>query len=127
MKKLIVLLFGFFLFNPIFCQIIINKSQSFFKPLECETLDTTKIEYLHVIPHARLLSVRFTCEIDYGQKNGLFFFKVAKIRDFNKSKIIFNSESDIINYIAKNGWEYIEYDSWAFIFKKRQNKQSLTE
>lgn len=117
MKRITLIIFVLFLFNISFSQIIINKRQSFLKRIELTKLDTVDADFIHVHIHNRLLNLKMTCSVDYGQKRK-YCYKKSKIRQENGKKKKFNSEADVINYISDNGWDYLEYDTFAFVFKR---------
>ena len=55
------------------------------------------------------------CRIDY--KKGDNFSR--EIRNENGKRKTFNSESEVINYMTKRGWTYVEYiGDNKFLFKK---------
>ncbi|MFQ5334609.1 MAG: hypothetical protein ACE5DN_00900, partial [Flavobacteriales bacterium] len=73
---------------------------------------------LHVHVHGRIFGLRMICAVDYGQRRK-YLQKRSTVRQRGGKKQVFNSEADIINYFENRGWRYVEYDSYAFVFRKR--------
>ena len=114
---LIILTFLFVLSG--YAQITINTRQSFLRKTALVKLDTVDVEFIHVQMHGRLFNLKMTCSVDYGQKRK-YGYRKSMIRQADGRRKMFNSEADIINFITGNGWDYIEYDTYAFVFKRRK-------
>jgi hypothetical protein len=55
-----------------------------------------------------------TIEIDFGQENKLFSSnKDTRIRDENGKNMIFNSMIDALNFMTKNGYEFVQAYAFA--------------
>lgn len=67
------------------------------------------VEYVEIVGTARVLSSKLTIEIDFGQENKLFSSdKDTRIRDENGKNMIFNSMIDALNFMTKNGYEFVQ-------------------
>lgn len=100
MKRLI-LVYGFlFLFCiPIFAQVYVND-------VDINKLD---IKYLEIVAQQKFLSEKVKITVDYGQsRKGLW---KCKIKDKNGKTISFQCVIDALNFMYKNGWEYMDIKS----------------
>lgn len=119
MKKVYILIIFAALSLTSFSQIIVNTNQKIFSKTQTTVITQDTTDYLIMVPHGRLFSMKVTCEVDYGQKAGFMIAKKNKVRNTDHKKRVFNSEADIINFFSDNGWEYMEYNSYAYIFRKK--------
>jgi hypothetical protein len=90
-------------------------------------LDSLKGPYIHVTTMAaRVFSRDLRLCIDYGQDNK-FGFNESVLRTKKDIDVIFNSDIQVINFMDKNGFEYIDthIKVWEgtsytlYIFKKK--------
>ena len=66
------------------------------------------VEYVQIVGTSKLLSNKLTIEIDFGQENKLFSSdKDTRVRDANGKNMIFNSMIDALNFMTKNGYEFV--------------------
>lgn len=63
--------------------------------------------YCELVGTGKFLSTKVTVEIDYGQETKLF--QDVRIRNEQTGKVqSFNSMIDALNYMGKNGWEFVQ-------------------
>ena len=65
------------------------------------------IRFCQLLAKGKLLSKKVTIIVDYGQKQKLFS-KVQVITDDSGKKKEFLSVIDALNFMDKNGWEYVD-------------------
>jgi len=63
------------------------------------------IKYIEIVGFERLLSTKVTVTIDYGQK--MKFGSDQRIEKEDGKPIIFNSVIEALNFLNKNGWEFV--------------------
>lgn len=67
------------------------------------------VEYVQIVGTSRILSNKLTIEIDFGQENKLFSSdKDTRVKDVNGKNMIFNSMIDALNFMTKNGYEFVQ-------------------
>ncbi len=67
------------------------------------------VNYVQIVGTSRVLSSKLTIEIDFGQENKLFSSnKDTRIKDVNGRNMIFNSMMDALNFMTKNGYEFVQ-------------------
>lgn len=67
------------------------------------------VEYVQIVGTSRILSNKLTIEIDFGQENKLFSSdKDTRVKDINGKNMIFNSMIDALNFMTKNGYEFVQ-------------------
>jgi hypothetical protein len=67
------------------------------------------VEYVEIVGTSRVLSSKLTIEIDFGQENKLFSSdKDTRVKDVNGKNMIFNSMIDALNFMTKNGYEFVQ-------------------
>ena len=72
-------------------------------------LKDINVEYVQIVGTSRLLSNKVTVEIDFGQLDKLFSSdKDTRIKDANGKNMIFNSMIDALNFMTKNGYEFVQ-------------------
>lgn len=67
--------------------------------------DEEGVKYCELLGMSKLLSMKVTVQIDYGQPPKLF--KSQQIKDKDGKAMTFNSMVDALNFMEKNGWEYV--------------------
>jgi hypothetical protein len=72
------------------------------KPLQA-SISTPAEEYCIVNVHKGIFERTYCVDIDRGQNPDMD----ARLRDSNRKEIRFNSLADALNYMAKNGWLYV--------------------
>jgi hypothetical protein len=72
------------------------------------------VDYVQIVGTSRLLSNKLTIEIDFGQENKLFSSdKDTRVKDVNGKNMIFNSMIDALNFMTKNGYEFVQAYAFA--------------
>ena len=66
-------------------------------------ISRSDIRYCIIKIHGGIFSSTLTVDIDNGQDPSAD----KRLRDGNRKEIRFNSLADILNYMAENGWEYV--------------------
>lgn len=67
------------------------------------------MEYLEIVVTSRELSDKVNVEIDFGQDTNFFSgSKQARIEDEDGKRIKFNSMIDALNFMDKNGFEFVQ-------------------
>lgn len=67
------------------------------------------VNYVQIVGTSRLLSNKLTIEIDFGQENKLFSSdKDTRVKDVNGKNMVFNSMIDALNFMTKNGYEFVQ-------------------
>ena len=78
------------------------------------------VEYVQIVGRSKLLSTKLTIEIDFGQKTKFFSSgKETIVKDENGEKMIFNSMIDALNFMTKNGFEFV--NAYAISVSSTQN------
>ena len=117
-KRFLFLIIVILISNIGSSQVLFNLRTSIFKKIILANTDTINVNFLSVIPKTRFMSVKQICQIDYGQKRKFFTCR-SKVRFENGKKKKFNSDADIINYFFDTGWNYIDFDGYAMVFKRK--------
>lgn len=94
MKIIILLLLTSFGVSPLFAQ------------TEQQPQDTAQYSYAEIVGTQRFLSNKVTIVVDYGQQRK--FFSDMRVRDANGDVQKFNSMVDALNYMGKDGWEFVQ-------------------
>ena len=83
------------------------------------SLNLAREQYCIVTPRGRTLSNRITLDVDHGQR--VSYNGDKGLRDSNGKEIVFNSVADGLNYMARQGWLFVntlpvhdEYTSYLF-------------
>ena len=71
------------------------------------------VEYIQIVGTSRLFSTKVNIEIDFGQRNKVFNTKDTRIVDENGKNVIFNSMIDALNFMSKNGYEFVQAYAFA--------------
>ncbi|HMJ48840.1 MAG TPA: hypothetical protein VK498_16020 [Ferruginibacter sp.] len=72
------------------------------------------VNYVQIVGTSRLLSNKLTIEIDFGQENKLFSSdKDTRVKNENGKNMIFNSMVDALNFMTKNGYEFVQAYAFA--------------
>ncbi len=75
-------------------------------------------EYIQLIAGKwPLLSSKMTVNIDFGQPSQLLSNKHTVIKDKDGKKIVFNSMIEALNFMTKNGYEFVQ----AYVLQEGEN------
>lgn len=69
-------------------------------------LSSINVDYMRIVGTSKLLSTKVNVEIDFGQESG-FWKRNNKIKDANGKALKFNSMIDALNFMSKNGYEFV--------------------
>lgn len=70
--------------------------------------DSNKYVYSLIVGTERLMSSKVTVEVDFGQGQSYWNPNKNKIKDADGKPIVFNSMVDALNYMANDGWEFVQ-------------------
>lgn len=71
-------------------------------------LSEIDVEYVQIVGTSKLLSSKLTVEIDFGQKTKFFSLGTETvIKDTNGKPLDFFSMIDALNFMSKNGYEFV--------------------
>ena len=88
------------------------------------------VEYIQIVGTSRMLSNKLTIEIDFGQENKFFSSdKDTKVKDSSGKNMIFNSMIDALNFMTKNGYEFVQayainnnnQNVYHYLLRKKRN------
>lgn len=65
------------------------------------------VEYVQIVETSKLLSTKVTIQLDFGQRNKRFDLKDTQVYDEEGSLLKFNSMIDALNFMAANGYEFV--------------------
>jgi len=68
--------------------------------------EPVKYDYCEIVGTSRLLSTKVTVQIDFGQETKIFADN--RYKDENGKPIVFNSMIDAMNFMGKQGWEFVQ-------------------
>lgn len=98
MKKLILVISIALLSQFTYSQVIVND----------ENINDLDIDYIQLIGvNKSMFGVKIEIYVDYGQKAK--FMKADNMKDDSGNAMKFNSMVDALNFMKKNGWEYVDY------------------
>lgn len=80
-----------------------------------------------VLATSKFLSKKVDITVDFGQEVKLFSFKDQRLKDDAGKVLAFNSVIDALNYMAKQGWEFVNayaitinsQNVYNYVLKKR--------
>ena len=70
------------------------------------------MEYIQIVGTSKAFSTKLNIEIDFGQENKIWSNKEYQLKDASGKKMEFNSMIDALNFMTKNGYEFVH----AFAF-----------
>jgi hypothetical protein len=104
----------------------------FTSPLSSQTVNDVPIKdieakYIEIVGSKRSISSKMNIEIEFGQKGNLIGSNNTKIKDENGERVLFNSMVDALNFMDKNGYEYLDSyittfnddNTYHYILKKK--------
>lgn len=77
------------------------------------------VEYVQIVGTSKFLTTKLTVEIDFGQHNKIFSDKDTRIKDADGKNMVFNSMIDALNFMTKNGYEFVQ--AYAISVANNQN------
>lgn len=94
-------------------------------------LKDVDVEYVQIVGTSKLLSTKLTIQIDFGQRTKLFSSgKETIIKDENGKTLEFNSMIDALNFMSKNGYEFVNayaitvsnQNVYHYLLRNKKNK-----
>lgn len=72
------------------------------------------VDYVQIVGTSKLFSNKVSIEIDFGQENKFFSSdKDTRVKDADGKNMIFNSMIDALNFMTKNGYEFVQAYAFA--------------
>lgn len=65
-----------------------------------------KLIYCELVGMQKMLSPKVTVSIDYGEQRT--YFTDTRIKDENGKVTVFNSMIDALNYMGRDGWQFVQ-------------------
>jgi len=92
-------------------------------------IEDIDVKYIQIVGTGRALSDKVNVKIDFGQDTKFFgSSKSLKILDKEGKKIKFNSMIDALNFMSKNGYEFVqayavneEYQEIHYLMRKKES------
>ena len=66
------------------------------------------VEYVQIVGETVLFSNKITVALDFGQENKTWGNKEFQLKDVNGKKIQFNSMIDALNFMTRQGFEFVQ-------------------
>ncbi len=66
------------------------------------------VEYVQIVGTKKPLSQKITIKLDFGQKKKALSHKNQQVMDANGKKVVFNSMIDALNFMSRNGFQFVE-------------------
>ncbi|WP_460923106.1 hypothetical protein [Pontibacter brevis] len=83
-------------------------SASFAQTVNDVPIKDVDVEYIQIVGTSKILSNKVTIEIDFGQENKFWSAKDTQVKDENGKLVVFNSMIDALNFMSKNGYEFVD-------------------
>lgn len=89
------------------------------------------VEYVQIVGTSKLFSTKLTIQIDFGQRTKFFSSGTETIvKDENGKALDFNSMIDALNFMSKNGFEFVNayvitisnQNVYHYLLRNRKNK-----
>jgi len=89
--------------------------------------------YCELVGFGQLLSTKVTVSVDFGQKTKLF--DDTRLKDADGKPIKFNSMVDAMNYMGKDGWQFVQayivtlsnQNIYHWLLKKEMDNSAIQE
>lgn len=92
-----------------FAALFFAAASSFAQTVNDVPIKNIDVQYVDIVGTSRILSTKLTVDIDFGQENKLFSSnKDTRIKDADGKNLIFNSMVDALNFMTKNGYEFVQ-------------------
>ncbi|HPX77014.1 MAG TPA: hypothetical protein PLW77_10560 [Bacteroidales bacterium] len=109
MKKLLAI--SFFL-------ITLGLTNAYSQTVNDIPLKDIDVEYVQIVGTSKFMSTKVVVYIDFGQSTKLFSGgKETVLKDENGKVMDFNSIIDALNFMAKNGYEFV--DAYAIVLNNQ--------
>ena len=91
-----------------FCLTIIGLTSVHSQTVNDVPIKNIDVEYIQIVGTSKMLSNKLTIELDFGQEDKLFNAKDTQVKDENGKRLEFNSMIDALNFLSKNGYEFVD-------------------
>ena len=89
--------------------ILLFAANAFSQTINDTPLKDIDVEYIEIVGTSKLFSNKVTVELDFGQKTSFFNTGAETVLRGEDGKAInFNSMIDALNYMVKNGYEFVQ-------------------
>jgi hypothetical protein len=89
--------------------LIFSAANSYSQTVNDIPIKDIDVEYIQIVGTSRVLSNKMTIQIDFGQENKFFSSdKDTRVKDVSGKNMIFNSMVDALNFLTKNGYEFVQ-------------------
>ncbi len=99
MKKIIVLTL---------CLTVFGLSNVLSQTVNDIPIKDIDVDYIQIVGTSKVMSNKVTIEIDFGQENKYWSAKDTQVKDENGKLVVFNSMIDALNFLSKNGYEFVD-------------------
>lgn len=89
------------------CSLIFTSFTCFSQTVNNIPLKDIDVEYVRIVGTAKFLSTKVTIEVEFGQRNRFFDTNDTVLRDENGKLLELNSMIDALNFMDKNGYEFV--------------------
>ncbi len=91
------------------CFVLFLTFSTFSQTVNGIAIKDIDVEYIEIVGTTRFLSDKVNVEIDFGQDTQFFgSTKQTEIKDKKGEKIKFNSMIDALNFMSKNGYQFVQ-------------------
>jgi len=73
-----------------------------------QLIDSLGVEYITIHASQQFLSDKVRVELEYGQVNKSLASSETRISDVNGREVVFNSVLEVLNLLARQGYEYVD-------------------
>lgn len=90
------------------------------------------VEYVQIVGTSKMFTTKLTIQIDFGQRTKFFSSgKETIVKDENGKYLEFNSMIDALNFMSKNGFEFVvaniitvgNQNVYHYLLRSTKNKQ----
>ena len=92
---------------------LIGIETGFSQTVNGKRISTIDVEYVEIVGRVKIFSQKLNIQIDFGQENRGFNSKDTEIRDRDGKAVPFNSMIDALNFMSKNGYDFV--DSYSIV------------
>jgi hypothetical protein len=85
----------------------VGLSTSYAQTVNDKPIKEIDVEFVQIVGTSKLLSNKLTIEIDFGQENKFWNADDTQVKDENGKLMVFNSMIDALNFMSKNGYNFI--------------------
>ena len=109
--------------------VLLGYSTTYSQTVNDKPISEIDVEYVQIIGSTQRVRSQMSIQIDFGQENKLFDLKDTRIKDINGKPMVFNSMMDALNFMSKNGYDFINAHTvtagkhhvvYHYVLKKRK-------